>query len=82
MAVSLTNAGNAIVYAAVPWSHRLFNLKARSFPKGSVPSHLAQYLFTRGGIPAKCAQETQNKKGAARIHSMNSCVSTALRRGR
>ena len=80
MAVSLTAAGNAIVYAAVPWSHRLFDLKTRSFPKGAVPAHLRSYLFTRGGIPAKCAQETQGKAGAARIHSMNSCVSTALGR--
>jgi hypothetical protein len=82
MAVALTNAGNAIVYSAVPWSHRLFSLKTRSFPKGAVPSHLMSYLFTRGGVPAKCAQETQGKAGAARIHSMNSCVSMALKRGR
>jgi hypothetical protein len=82
MAISLNQAGNAIIYPAVPWSHRLFDLKTRSFPKGAVPNHLFQYLFTKGGVPARCAQETQGKNGAARIHSMNSCVSTALGRHR
>ncbi|HUU65413.1 MAG TPA: hypothetical protein VMW37_04830 [Dehalococcoidales bacterium] len=80
MAVSLNNAGNAILYNAVPWSHRLISLKTRSFPKGSVPKHLMQYLFKKGGVPATCARETANKSGAARVHAMNSCVSTALRK--
>jgi len=80
MAVSLTQAGEAIVYAAVPWSKRLFSLKVRSFPKGSVPRHLVQYLFSKGGVPASCARETAGKSGAARVHAMNSCVSTALRK--
>ena len=78
MAVSLTEAGNAIVYAAVPWSKRLFSLKVRSFPKGSVPKHLLSYLFKKGGVTAKCAAETKDKSGAARVHAMNSCVSVAL----
>ena len=82
MAVALTNAGNAIVYSAVPWSHRLFNLKARSFPKGSIPWPLVGMQFAKGGVPLKCAKETQDKKGAARIHSMNSCVSQALKKRR
>lgn len=80
--VLLTNAGNAIVYPSVPWSHRLFSLKTQSFPKGAVPGHLMSYLFSRGGVPAKCAQETQGKAGAARVISMNACVSAALKRGR
>jgi len=78
--ISLTNAGNAIVYPAVPWSKRLFSLKTRSFPKGSVPRHLLQFLFKKGGVPATCARETADKAGAARIHSMNACVSAALRK--
>lgn len=78
--ILLTNAGNAILYNAVPWSHRLVSLKSESFPKGSIPPHLRSYLFTRGGVPAKCAQETANKSGAARIQAMNSCVSLALGR--
>lgn len=80
MAVSLTNAGNAILYNAVPWSHRLISLKTRSFPKGSVPRHLIPFLFKKGGVPAACARDTANKSGAARVHAMNSCVSLALRR--
>ena len=80
--ILLTQAGNAIVYPSVPWSHRLFSLKTESFPKGSIPAHLMSYLFTCGGVPAKCAQETQSKAGAARVISMNSCVSLALKRGR
>lgn len=80
--ILLTNAGNAIVYPSVPWSHRLFSLKTQSFPKGSVPTHLMSYLFSRGGVPAKCAQETQGKAGAARVISMNACVSASLKRGR
>lgn len=80
MAVGLTNAGNAILYNSVPWSHRLVSLKARSFPKGSVPKHLVSFLFSKGGVPATCARETQHKSGAARISSMNACVSAALRR--
>ncbi len=80
--ILLTQAGNAIVYPSVPWSHRLFSLKTESFPKGSVPSHLMSHLFSRGGVPAKCAQETANKSGAARVISMNACVSAALKRGR
>jgi len=78
--IALTEAGNAIVYPAVPWSKRLFSLKVRSFPKGSVPRHLMGFLFKKGGIPAKCAAETKDKAGAARVHAMNSCVSAALRK--
>lgn len=78
--ISLTQAGEAIVYPAVPWSKRLFSLKIRSFPKGSVPKHLVQYLFKKGGVPADCARETVGKAGAARVHAMNACVSAKLRR--
>ena len=78
MAVSLNNAGNAILYSAVPWSHKLISMKIRSFPAGAVPAHLRSYLFQRGGVPAKCAQETADKSGASRVQSMNSCVSAAL----
>jgi len=78
--ITLSQAGEAIIYPAVPWSKRLFSLKTRSFPKGSVPRHLVQYLFSKGGIPAGCARETADKSGAARVHAMNSCVSTALRK--
>lgn len=80
MAVSLINAGNAILYNSVPWSHRLVSLKTRSFPKGSVPRHLMQYLFKSGGVPASCARETAGKSGAARVHSMNACVSRTLKK--
>ena len=80
MAVSLVAAGNAILYNSVPWSHRLVSLKTRSFPKGSVPRHLMQFLFKKGGVPATCARETADKSGAARVHAMNSCVSMALRK--
>lgn len=80
MAVSLTNAGNAILYNSVPWSHRLVSLKTRSFPKGSVPKHLLSYLFKKGGVPAGCARDTASKSGASRIHAMNACVSAALRK--
>jgi hypothetical protein len=78
--ILLTNAGNAILYNAVPWSHRLVSLKSESFPKGSVPKHLIQFLFKKGGVPATCARETADKSGAARVLSMNSCVSLALRK--
>lgn len=80
MAVSLVEAGRAILYNSVPWSHRLVSLKTRSFPKGSVPRHLMPFLFKKGGVPATCARETADKSGAARIHAMNSCVSMALRK--
>ncbi|MDD5510468.1 MAG: hypothetical protein PHI12_06645 [Dehalococcoidales bacterium] len=80
--ILLTNAGNAILYNSVPWSHRLVSLKSQSFPKGAVPNHLRQYLFSKGGVPATCARETAGKSGAARIISMNSCVSAALGRKR
>ena len=78
--ISLTEAGNAIVYPSVPWSRRLFSLKTRSFPKGSVPSHLLTYLFKKGGDPATCARETADKSGAARVSAMNSCISKLLKR--
>jgi len=78
--ITLSQAGEAIVYPAVPWSKRLFSLKVRSFPKGSAPRHLVQFLFKKGGVPATCARETADKSGAARVHAMNSCVSSALRR--
>jgi len=80
--IALTQAGEAIIYPAVPWSKRLFSLKTRSFPKGSVPRHLIGFLFKKGGVPASCAKETAGKAGAARVHAMNSCVSTALRKGK
>jgi len=80
--ILLTNAGNAILYNSVPWSHRLVSLKTQSFPKGAVPSHLMQYLFASGGVPATCARQTADKSGAARVISMNACVSAALKRGR
>jgi len=82
MAVSLLQAGNAILYNSVPWSKRLVSLKTRSFPKGSVPPHLSGFLFSRGGVPAECARETADKSGATRVHAMNSCVSARLRRRR
>ncbi|KKN37287.1 hypothetical protein LCGC14_0765250 [marine sediment metagenome] len=78
--ISLSQAGEAIVYPSVPWSKRLFSLKIRSFPKGSTPRHLVPFLFKKGGVPSSCARETADKSGAARVHAMNSCVSTALRK--
>ena len=80
MAVSLLQAGNAILYNSVPWSRRLVSLKTRSFPKGSVPTHLMQYLFKKGGDPATCARETADKSGAARVQGMNACISKLLKR--
>jgi hypothetical protein len=80
--ILLTNAGKAILYNSVPWSHRLVSLKTESFPKGAVPSHLVSYLFTKGGVPASCARETADKSGAARVLAMNSCVSKAIKGGR
>jgi len=73
--IPLTMAGNAIVYPAVPWSHRLFSLKTRSFPAGAVPRHLLPFLFKKGGDPATCARETADKSGAARVLGMNACIS-------
>lgn len=78
MAVGLNQAGNAILYNAVPWSHRLVSLKVRSFPKGQVPDHLRGYLFTQGGVSAQCARQTVDKSGAARVQAMNSCMSANL----
>lgn len=80
MAVSLLQAGNAILYNSVPWSKRLVSLKTRSFPKGSVPAHLMGYLFAKGGDPATCARETINMSGATRVHGMNSCISRLRKR--
>jgi len=77
--ILLANAGNAIIYNSVPWSHRLVSLKSQSFPKGAVPSHLMPYLFKSGGVPADCARKTADKSGAARVTSMNACVSVALK---
>lgn len=82
MAVSLLQAGNAILYNAVPWSKRLVSLKTRSFPKGAVPAHLMGFLFERGGDPATCARETADKSGATRVHAMNSCISRLRKRPR
>ena len=79
--ISLSAAGNAIVYPSVPWSKRLFSLKTESFPKGAVPRHLLQYLFKKGGDPATCASETRDKSGAARVLAMNSCISRLKKRG-
>lgn len=73
--ILLTQAGSAIVYPSVPWSHRLFSLKTQSFPKGAIPPHLDGYLFKKGGDPATCARETADKSGAARVISMNACIS-------
>ena len=80
MAVSLLQAGNAILYNSVPWSRRLVSLKTRSFPKGSVPTHLLPHLFKKGGDPATCARETIDKSGAARVQGMNACISRLLKR--
>lgn len=77
--ILLTNAGNAILYNSVPWSHRLVSLKTQSFPKGAVPTHLMGFLFAKGGAPAQCARDTADKSGAARVISMNSCVSRLLK---
>lgn len=77
--ILLANAGNAIIYNSVPWSHRLVSLKTQSFPKGAVPGHLMPYLFVEGGVPAECARKTAAKSGAARIQGMNACVSAALK---
>ncbi|MBA7704797.1 hypothetical protein ES703_113615 [subsurface metagenome] len=80
--ITLAQAGEAIVYPAVPWSKRLFSLKTRSFPKGAVPRHLLGFLFKKGGVPASCAKETAEKSGSARVVAMNACVSAALKKGK
>jgi len=80
--ILLTNAGNAILYNSVPWSHRIVSLKTQSFPKGAVPAHLMGYLFEKGGDPATCARETADKSGAARVISMNACISRLRKRRR
>jgi len=80
--ILLTNAGNAILYNSVPWSHRIVSLKTQSFPKGAVPAHLLGYLFEKGGDPATCARETADKSGAARVISMNACISRLRKRRR
>jgi len=80
--ILLTNAGNAILYNSVPWSHRIVSLKTQSFPKGAVPAHLSGYLFEKGGDPATCARETADKSGAARVISMNACISRLKKRRR
>jgi len=80
--ILLTNAGNAILYNSVPWSHRIVSLKTQSFPKGAVPAHLLGYLFEKGGDPATCARETADKSGAARAISMNACISRLRKRRR
>jgi len=79
--ILLTNAGNAILYNSVPWSHRLVSLKTQSFPKGAVPRHLLSYLFKAGGDPATCARETVDKSGAARVLAMNACISRLKKKG-
>jgi len=79
--IPLTQAGNAILYNAVPWSHRIVSLKTQSFPKGAVPRHLMAFLFKKGGDPATCARETATVSGAARVRAMNSCISRLLKRG-
>ncbi len=79
--IPLTQAGNAILYNAVPWSHRLISLKTQSFPKGAVPRHLLGYLFKAGGDPATCARETIGKAGATRVRAMNSCISRLKKKG-
>jgi len=79
--IALTEAGNAIVYPAVPWSRRLFSLKTQSFPKGAVPRHMVAYLFKKGGDPATCARETADLSGATRVRGMNSCISRLKKRG-
>ena len=73
--VSVREAGEAILYQSVPWAKAPISMKKASFPKGSVPKHLAPYLFKKGGIPAICAEETKNLSGASRIRAMNACVS-------
>ena len=79
--IPLTQAGNAILYNSVPWSHRLISLKTQSFPKGAVPRHLLSYLFKAGGDPATCARETVDKSGAARVLAMNACISRLKKKG-
>jgi len=79
--IPLTQAGNAILYNAVPWSKRLISLKTQSFPKGAVPRHLLGFLFKAGGDPATCARETIGKAGATRVRAMNSCISRLLKKG-
>lgn len=77
--ITLSEAGNAIVYRSVPWAHTIFSLKSQSFPKGAVPAHLMGYLFTTE--PRSCAAETAKLSGSARVRAMNSCISK-LRKGR
>lgn len=79
-AVRLSEAGNAYVTKAPPWSKDLFKLGRLGYPPGTLPPQLVPYLFTKGGTPAECARETANLTGANRVQSMNVCV--ARKRGR
>lgn len=78
--IRITELGQSIAYGSVPWAKKPVSLKRESFPKGSVPPHLRQYLLQRGGDAAACAAETRGLKGAARVQAMNACISA--RRGR
>jgi len=73
--IRVSEIGRAILYKSVPWAKSPTSLKRESFPKGSVPPHLRDYLFKKGGIPAQCAKETEGLRGSARVEAMNACVS-------
>lgn len=73
--IRLSEVSDAIAYNPVPWSRKFPTIKTASFPKGAIPPHLREYLFKKGGIPAKCAAETADLAGAARVTAMNACVS-------
>lgn len=78
MAIRLTEMGKAIVYTGPEWTKKRYVFRKQE--QGKVPEHLAKYLFTKGGVPAECAEKTKHLTGISRIKEMNSCVSARLKK--
>lgn len=82
-AVRLTEAGNAYLRKAPPWSKKMFAMGRLGFPPGTVPPHLMPYLLKSGEV-RQCVQKAESAglTGSAKVISINTCIAMMKSKGR
>ncbi len=81
MAVTLSEANNAIIKKAPAWSKKLVYMAKRSFPKGTIPAHLEGYTRDFAAAAPGCAQSVKGMPtGPEKVQAMNGCMAQKLRR--
>lgn len=77
-AVRLSDAGNALITKAPPWSSKLFKFGRLAYAPGHTPPHLQRYQAGFTSAQAECRRQNSGKHGVAYVEGVMSCVSSKL----